>query len=235
MISRPISDRAALPARADRPILVAVRDACEEIVAGFGSALLHVRTLDGLSCEVRAGELLLLVGGVASGATSLLSALYGPPMSRARAQRVVSPSVQVRRATIAFSVSEAIIRGWRDTQHAWDAADSRADGAAVESARVVYLLRVRPDDAMRPATTGAISLHSWREWAGMLKRRGDAVVLARHANPERALTLNEKRATGRGALPESAMVRESRDREEHHVRVLTLHAGRIVSADRREV
>ena len=232
MIRRPISQSVASPTPTERPILVAVRNACEEIVAGLGNALVSVRTLDGLSFDVRAGELLLLIGGVASGATSLLGALYGPPASRARAQRYVTPGVQLRRATIPFSASEALIAGWSDAHHAPRTASSSDASNAHSRGPVVYLLRVRPDDATRAASCGAITTHSWREWAGALQRCGGAIVLARHGSAPNERVEHEQRAPGRGALPDFSMVRESSNRDRSHVRTLTLHAGQFVSADR---
>ncbi len=235
MISRPISQSGASSAPTERPILVAVRNACEEIVAGLGSALVRVRTLDGLSFEVRAGELLLLTGGVASGATSLLGALYGPPASRARAQRYVTPGVQLRRATIPFSASEALIAGWRDAHDTHDAlrtAPSPDASSAGSRPPVVYLLRVRPDDATRTAATGAITQYSWREWAGALQRCGGAIVVARQGRSPGNRAEHGTRATDGAAPPDFSVVRESSDRDRSYVRTLTLHAGRIVSADR---
>lgn len=228
MISHQLSQHAAVVARTVRPVLIAVQDACEEIVAGLGSALFSVRTLDGLSCDVRAGELLLLVGGVASGATSLLDALYGPPASRARAQRRVTSGVQLRRATIPFNASEAIIAGWRDAQDSSQSAAS-PDVSNVTRAPVVYLLRVRPNDPTRDASIGGITPHSWRAWSGALKRCGGAVVLARGS--ERRVGEGEKRATAQRAFQDLAMVRESYERDDVQIRTLTLHAGRIVSAE----
>lgn len=232
MISQPNSQSAAPSARTERPILVAVHNACEQIVAGLGNALLSIRTLDGLSCDVRAGELLLLVGGVASGATSLLGALYGPPASRARAQRSVTPGVQLRRATIPFSASEALVAGWRDARDP-SLARSASDGSGTNArAPVVYLLRVRPDDSTRAAVTGAITTHSWRAWASALQRCGGAIVIARQSTPAGGTFEHGKRAAASGAHSEMTMVREASVADRDLVRTLTLHAGRIVSADR---
>ncbi len=231
MISHPLFQRAASSTRTERPILVAVHNACEEIVAGLGSALFSVRTLDGLSCDVRAGELLLLVGGVASGATSLLGALYGPPASRARAQRYAIPGVQLRRATIGFGASEAIVAGWSDAQASTPIPHSSNAATAAARTPVVYLLRVRADDSTRAGCTGAITTHSWRSWAAALRERGGAIVLARANQSSAAPQENEKRTGDRAVPSEISMVRESADRGRHQMRTITLHAGRIISAD----
>ena len=231
MISHPLPQHAPVVARTVRPVLIAVHNACEEIVAGLGSALFSVRTLDGLSCDVRAGELLLLVGGVASGATSLLAAMHGSP-SRVRAARHVTAGVQLRRATIPFSASEAIMTGWRAAQVEPPEPIDGAAAVAEGRAPVVYLLRVRPDDVTRANSTGVNTTHSWRAWAAALRARGGAVVLARADNASEHVRGREKRTTDRGALSEVAMVRETNECGRGWIRTITVHAGRIVSADR---
>ncbi len=223
MIRRPFPCGDSSPSFAHRPVLVAVRNACEEIVAGLGSALCTVRTLDGLACDVRAGELLLLVGGVASGAISLLSALQGV-RTRGRAQRLLTPGVRIRRAMIPFAASEAIIAGWKDALSAGQTLGIVGPG---NSAPLVYLLRVRPAASARPETTGAFTLGAWRAWAEALQRQGSAIVLARHDEPRPPI----RRAVGTVANSDPVLVRETPPDGRTQIRTLTLHAGRIVRVE----
>ena len=97
--------------RSTSPILLAVRDLREEVRAGFGQSLFAVRPLDGVSLAVRGGELVVLRGGVACGAASLIAHLTGIRAIRSGA-RIVARGVQVRRGCISERALAALMSGW---------------------------------------------------------------------------------------------------------------------------
>ncbi len=235
-------DTARMARERHRPVLVAVRDAREELIAGCGTTLLAVRTLDGLSCDLHEGELLFLTGSVASGARALLRAFHGHT-TRLHVRRRVAQGVQIRRAAINASALEGIVAGWHD--HPARAIDASATTPA-SSRRVVYLLRVRSPSQLcatssHAANTDAIA--SWRHWAAALRVRGGAMVLACEGSASmQAADIRPRRVTKLGDTPVD-VVRESmidrlsyepsrnRTREvgtRTGVRVLALAAGRIV-------
>jgi len=157
---------------AKRDALLALHDAQEEIVAGLANARLVVRTLDRVSCEVYAGELLVVSGGVASGARSLMGALDGT-RTLSCTRRDVANNVRLRRALVAPECADAIVAGWRDTT-VRNGPDSIA---AQDRVRTVYLLRVRQTGS---PSAYQFTLSAWRRWSSQVRARGGAVVLCRH-------------------------------------------------------
>ncbi len=220
------------------PVLVSVRDAREEVIAGYGGTLLAVRTLDGCSCDVHARELLLLTGGVASGARALLRAFHGPSL-RVQLTRQVAEGVQIRRAVIQSAALSPILRGWRDAVTSADTNErvsgqaeraERANLSSVSVRHVVYLLRVRATGGARATGSAAVgsafgtdsehdAYSSWRQWAESLRRSGGAIVLAcdnpvlgRHGTVHQLQRIpgrpQTRRATVEGGAPQE-MVRET--------------------------
>ncbi len=230
-----------------RRVLVALENAHEEISAGYGSTVLVVRTLDGLSCSVHTGELLRLSGGVASGVRSLLHAFHGT-RSRIQVERRVAAGVQLRRACIPALAERAILAGWSDGAESPCLREFVPQPHPHTRGDVVYLLRVRDGDEHGPHSAPRVSpahertvvnMHAWRTWAAALKRQGGAIVLACPvsadsiaSSPDASApvhTSNKQRATGRGALPSNHRVCEPHTTPSTAVRTLTLHAGRILS------
>ena len=197
--------------------LIAVRDLREDIVAGLGGATLEVRTLDGVSLDVHAGDLVLVTGRVASGATSLLTALAGVRQS-VQGERWLAWGVRTRRASIGADARDVIIRAWRER-----AVEPEARFTS-SAARVVYLLRVRtlPDSAL--------SMHarrSWRAWALEVRAGRGAVVLADVAGS----CSGSVSPPVRRAVHEYPVASEHRAPSEHEsarVRNIALASGRIV-------
>lgn len=216
--------------RTESPVLLSVHDLHEEIVAGAGGATCAVRTLDGLSCHVRVGELVVLQGGVASGANSLLDVFAGL-RARVRGVRHVHPRTRVRRGAISTTAARAIVAAWSDAHRVPAPAVTRwpiiATPTANAAAPVAYLLRVhtRPDAVAAPAVSAG-----WRDWAERVRTYNAAVVLA----VQFALGTTERTA-GPEAPPEQYVVREpQRVYDSARVRVLTLRAGRIVATPARD-
>ncbi len=217
------------------PVLLAVRDMHEEVRAGLGHASLIVRTLDGVSLAVHAGELVVLRGGVASGAASLLAALAGARRHQQRGTRVEAHGVQVRRGRISRSAFDAIGSAWSQPR----VPDSRIGAPRIP---VVYVFRVRSEpDARRypsrPDTRTLADPAVWRAWAASLRATGGSVVaywpLSAREVVDRVYEHHDAMAgTRTPAVHEAA----AGARGEHRgsaggVRLLTLAAGRIVSAD----
>lgn len=221
---------------ASHRVLVALRNVHEEIVAGTERARLVVRTLDELSCDVCAGELLIVTGGVASGARSLMHALNGSrPL--ARGERIVARGVRLRLAAIAAQADHAIVEGWLDRS----APVAPLSASTLDRSPVVYLLRARH----RTAGSGATFPRSaWRRWSSSLRAQGDAVVILR----EELTTDLARNSSARGDMWDvefgaRASTQAHRIAPTKHVRsvireavpapasvrTLTLHAGRIVS------
>ncbi len=203
------------------PVLLAVRDVRAEVLAGFGQTALMVRTLDGVSLELHAGELVVLQGGVASGAVALLNALAGTRHILS-GTRVEAHGVRVRRGSISDEAFRALAAAW--TEH------EVTDGsyAVYETRPAVYLFRVRRGGPDAETSAGwrrnppATDLGVWRTWAASLRAHGGCVLAycpttreasRGHAVHEMANGVNEyaPRYTG--------------------VRLLTLAAGRIVRSD----
>ena len=205
--------RMSYPSRTD--VLLRVRDLSTEIRAGYGGASCAVRTLDGVSLSVRAGEMIIVRGGVASGASTLIDTLSGRRTCD-QGERAVSARVQVRRAGIGALAFNAMYAAWTDAHGAM----SPAPGA---SGRVVYVLRVKSATARPRAATDTIA---WRTWASALRANGHSVI-AQLVDPSPAMApyrtgKHEHREPDRPAVRENLVSGNS-------VRVLTLAAGRIVS------
>jgi energy-coupling factor transporter ATP-binding protein EcfA2 len=238
------------------PVLLAVRDVREEIRAGLGQTSLTVRTLDGVTLQVHAGELVVLRGGVASGASSLLAALSGARRVRTGHRRLAR-GVQVRRACISSAAFSAIAAAWAQPQ---PAASNQSQPLA--RARVVYLFRVRAGAPGRPTavlahdSTGrrsAADASVWGVWAESLRAHGGSIVAhvaddrlhdprpyapsSRYPHAKAAQNtspaVHEATAGDRRSYPMSrdASTERPRHRPRGTMRTLTLAAGRIVSAD----
>lgn len=214
--------------RSASPILLAVHDVRDEVRAGFGQSLFAVRTLDGVSLAVRAGELVVLRGGVACGAASLIAHLTGTRAIRSGA-RIVARGVQVRRGCISARALDALMAGW-------SAIPAQPIHATVRRVPVVHVFRVRPF-AESPAQPGS-QIHAqreqWRAWAMTLRAQGGSIVV--HAPLPAAPKPAPLRRYGLHPLPRNRPVvseaaAEGTDTPGEGVRVLTLAAGRIVSAD----
>lgn len=151
------------------PVLLEIRNASEVVRAGLGQTALHVRTLDTVSLAVHAGELLIVQGGVASGASTLLSTLAGT-RRRVVGTRVAAPHLQILRARISESAFATLIAAWSSATHANTPAASTASP-------IVYLLRVGASPNPRtPVSPPTVSAHTWEAWAQALRARGGAIV-----------------------------------------------------------
>lgn len=207
----------SLPSRT----LIAVRDLHEQFVAGLGSASMHVRTLDRVSLDVRAGELLLVSGAVASGARSLLLALSGV-RGAWHGTRWVASGVRVRRASIGAASRDAIAAAWRDcaARSPRGLPPARRHGPN-ESPRVVYLLQVRAYASVE--CNRGLPEVAWREWVDLVHAAGGAVVIASHQRRDLgiatlpSISVRERSTHDPGDPPDTGQVRE-----------IALVAGRIV-------
>lgn len=159
------------------PPLIAIDGVYDEVCAGgVGNTAFVMRTLDGVSLTVRSGELVLLHGGVASGAASLMTLLNGNRTPR-RGTRRVATGVQLRHGRISGNAAAGIVHGWLK---------GGTDAKPPANGRVVYMLRVRtdrnaatilsPELADRTAHS-ADAFHVWAAWATALKAQGCSVVL----------------------------------------------------------
>ncbi len=167
-------------------VVLSVRDLREEVRAGLGQAALTVRTLDGVSLTVHAGELIVLRGGIASGAASLLNALAG--ISRPRTgERVPARGLRVRRGCISPAAFAAIAAAWDGSDASLDTqvgtTVSRPLGTRVglaQTARLplVYVFRVRPRaDHLRTSSRRDVAdPRAWRAWADALRAGGGSVL-----------------------------------------------------------
>ena len=212
------------------PILLAVRDVHDEVRAGLGQTALVVRTLDGVSLDVRAGELVVLQGGVASGAVSLLETLAGR-RRRLSGTRVVAHGVQVRMGTISPAAFQAIAMAWSPALYANEARDS-------PHRSIVYLFRVRNRQAAEYAARTTPSLAAfdevpWQRWAEALRERGGSVL----AHVPSLTSVNDPRRNkhGVGAVREMAPAAADSVPTSPTLRVLTLRAGRIITDDGRSL
>jgi len=246
-----VCDMTRLPDRS-RPVVLSVRDLREEVQAGLGRAALCVRTLDGVSLTVHSGELIVLRGGVASGAASLLNALAGVTRHRSGV-RVPARGLRVRRACIAARAFAAIEAAWRDVLPF----PSEASGPQALQPPLVYVFRVRAADTVDTsrACVGLTDPAVWRAWALALRAGGGSVV-AHVMNDPAAVRHRSDQARRESAGPvpsvrvgtrygddggRSTAVHEplaggvptasGREQQTGGVRTITLAAGRIVSAD----
>ncbi len=212
-------------------LLLAVRDLHEEIHAGFGQSLFAVRTLDGVSVSVRAGELVVLRGGVACGAASLVAQLAGTRPIRTGA-RIVAKGVRIRRGCISEEALRALVAGWSATP---------AITRYAREAPVVHVFYVRPyvSSSARPTREAGTGYEQWCAWAMALRAQGGGVLVHLPISSETGEGRREKGdVRPAGYLPSplsrlpSRFVHESKGADNANgVRVLTLAAGRIVSAD----
>ena len=227
---------------AHRTRLVAVRGLSETVAAGHGNAMLFVRTLDDVSLDVRAGDLVLLTGRVGEGAASLAGALAGRRRI-VHGARELHPGGRVRRGSISGEAQQAIIGGW-----AAGSSNRRTNDDDGRS-RTAYVLRVRHGDArMRGCPDGA-----WFGWARALCESGGAIVLWEVAERWRdtavgaggGSAVHEARldASGpyrgmlhRGVLPEAWSGSDAAVARDHpgRLRAARLIAGRLVPALREE-
>ena len=215
--------------RSSRQLLLAVRDLREEIRAGFGQSLFVVRTLDGVSLDVRAGELVVLRGGVACGAASLVAHLTGTRSLRSGV-RIAARGVQVRRGSISEPALDALMSGW--------SSPDKPIQSSLRRTPVVHVFRVRSFAApsSEPAKLDRAQYEQWRAWAMALRAEGGSVVVhvpvapaapspppvrryGVHPKPAKPPVVNEPTAQNTDTLGQG-------------IRVLTLAAGRIVSADK---
>ncbi len=204
------------------PLLLAVHDLREEVRAGFGQTALVVRTLDGVSLEVRAGELVVLRGGVASGVVSLLGALAGTRRVWS-GNRIAARGVQVRRGSISEVAFRALTAAWSERPIV------AVSPVLRELAPTVYLFRVRRRECAATHSSSRSLLartdeEAWRTWVASLRARGGSVLA--HVPTQASELDNHAGAVHEATGSEYAV-------ESGGVRVLTLAAGRIVSADGR--
>jgi hypothetical protein len=218
------------------PPLVAVRGLRETVAAGFGNAMLVVRTLDDVSLSVRSGDLVLVSGAAGAGAASLVATLAGRRRI-SHGSRELSPGARVRRGVVTPDARDAIVAGWTSN------ADGLTSPYRHASTPTAYLLRVRSaiattassngstlpgrgraDDEQRDA--GKDMTESWKSWAGALRKAGGAIVLWESG-------VKQNHVPGAQAAVAFRRVREEGVRErpvrEGRVRVLTLVAGRIAA------
>lgn len=202
------------------PTLLALREWHEEIRAGYGGARVAVRTLDGVSISVHAGELVILRGGVAGGAEALLSALSGTraaiPAAHLAGERLAAPGVQIRKAAISINAFRALHAVW-----------TAPGQPVVHSSRVIYCFRVRPERE-RPEDD-----EPWRIWARTLRAAGGSIVAQLSRDDHTSYPRNAASRTASvfenavdAVSPERATIGPGR------VHDLTLAGGRIVRTSR---
>lgn len=218
------------------PVVLEVHDLHEEIRAGLGPATVSVRTLDGVSLSVHAGELVVLQGGVASGAASLFDALCGVGRRRT-GQRRVKVGVQVRRASIPHAAYLSIANAWHSS-----AVERVTTG---ERTPVVYVFRVRDGRAkvasIESARDSRLMREAWVAWTLALRARGGSVVVQLPTGaPVGALSrasAAQYRAPRRNVHHHTGAVRESphadavRRASATDVRTVTLAGGRIIHTE----
>lgn len=209
------------PERAAPNVLVSVHDVREEIRAGFGSAQVVVRTLDGVSLSVHAGEFVIVHGGVASGASSLLAVMAGR-RATASGSRHASPSLQIRRGAISEEAMQAMRRAWLERP-------TRV-GQTIPRVQVLYLFRVRshPAPAARESPVG---MHRWAAWARTLRADGGSVLVHVPTTPS---CQPDAGATERPQKHSPAVFENTAGERlpvsPASVREFTIASGRIVSA-----
>lgn len=218
------------------PVVLAVRDLHEEIRAGYGASLFAVRTLDGVSLTVRAGELVVLRGGVACGAASLVAHLTGMRVLRSGV-RIAARGVRIRRGCISEEALDALVAGW-------STAPVAADGASTPAPRVVHVFRVRPSSSLsatRPSVVVRDGREQWRAWAATLRAREGSVIAHVPITPRFPPRASPGRYDRPPKTQKPPVVHEATtgDHDGYDaywdssggVRVMTLAAGRIVSVD----
>ena len=211
-----------------RRALLRVQNVHQTIRAGTDAASVCVRTLDGVSVCVGAGELVILRGGVASGAPSLAAFMSGQRHG-ILGEREIACGVRVRRSTISAAAfcalrmawdSEIVSRTMVPTTSPHDAHSMRAP--------VVYVFRVRADvrfnQHVRPSTHAADAYDAWREWAHVVRAHGGSVIV-QCAAPA-MWTRGEQHRRHRERF--SPAVHEGSSTFNDQVRVITLANGRVV-------
>jgi hypothetical protein len=171
-----------------------------------------------VSIAVHAGELVVVQGGVASGAASLVAAIVGSRRLGA-GERHASRGLQIRRGQI----DEASLRS---LQAAWTHGGAKP-ALREQETNVLYVLRVRrtiDTTDVPPAARDA----AWRGWGAQLRQRGGSVLVhvatalshsPSFSAPSRSRRVSEARPTTLDVSDEASAVR-----------VLTLVAGRIVTS-----
>ena len=215
-----------------RRVVLELRECSAHVRAGYGLAAIAVRTLDNISLAVHQRELVLLRGGVASGARALVRALDGRLKICDGSRRAV-PNVQLRRASVSAIALQGMVDGWREPV-AYDVAD------AVTSP-VVYLFRVRSTPASPSGDGDHRDRAAWRLWARALRARGGSIVAqidhvseamptaARH-DEQPVWRPNAKTPAVHDASAGVSRVSETTGASAG-IRVCTLVAGRLISAD----
>lgn len=177
-----------------------------------------VRTLDDVSVEVHAGELLVVESAAFNGAGALYSALVGAGRGIA-GERHVSAGVQLRRGSIPASARDSIVATW-----------AHGVSAALSEARVVYLLRVRSGLTV---ASSRVAQDAWHDWATALRASNGAVVLFDTSREGMRSTPAEfTRAATVAGVARAARVAEPSQGSgtmRGRLRTLTLSAGRIVA------
>ncbi|MCC6242275.1 MAG: hypothetical protein IT353_05515, partial [Gemmatimonadaceae bacterium] len=208
--------RTAPSSQLDRIPLLTVHGGHAETHAGGVTSSIRIRALDNVSVAIHEGELVVLQGGVASGATTLFGVMCGERMLAAGV-RSVAPDVRIQRATISAQAFAAIQGAWsvprvpmtrRD-----DAAPPRGEvvRALHGAPRPLVLLRVRSQPHSRTHYAAPIMMHStWQAWAQVVRARGGAIVAcvaippardARHVARVRAVTRAQRVVTRADAQP----------------------------------
>ncbi len=206
--------------------LIRVRNVRQTVRAGTDATKVCVRTLDGVSAMVSAGELVILRGGVASGAPSLAAFMAGYRHGM-HGTREIASGVRVRRGSISYSAFCALRTAW-ETAIPRDKCVTTDDLETAQkyATPVVYVFRVREDLALRPSPRSSVradgGYDAWREWAQVVRVHGGSVVV------QCATRQRKHREQPSSAVHE----RPPHDRQRTssaRVRVLTLAEGRVVT------
>lgn len=169
-----------------RAPLLAIHRGRAEARAGSHSASICIRDLDDVSVAVHEGELVVLHGGVASGANALFHILSGARVLQGGV-RTVAPHVRIVRATISARAFAAIHESWPHRRHARVGYSKRGrsrptDAPPRDAHRDVFLFRVRP--SVEHADTTMMD-NAWRAWAHVVRQRGGAIVACISVPPAR--------------------------------------------------
>ena len=206
--------------------LLRVRNAQRTVRAGTNATSVCVRTLDGVSATVRAGELIILLGGVASGAPSLAAFMAGLRHGM-HGHREIAGGVRVRRGSISFAAFRALRTAWESRiQTATHATAGAIEFAPPSHAPVVYVFRVRDETTPSPsplsAARASVSYEGWSEWARLVRASGGSVVVQCNAHQRKH---RERTSPAVYEHPTHSRQRANSSR----VRVLTLADGRVVT------
>ena len=177
------------PGRSHPPILT-LHHLREEVRAGCGGAHIVVRTLDDVSLTIHAGELLLVHGGIASGARSLVRTIAGGVHARGHSGSTVC-GAHIRRGRITRLAATALCRAWRlsaaperETEITHEQQGGRPDtpddpARSTMRPPVLYVLRIvdTPHDSHASAPSAYHAFAKWSEWVVALRKRGGSVLL----------------------------------------------------------